>query len=142
VISGASEPFDRLRPREAREPVEVDGDPYSPNSADTAIIGSSPALQAVRERVRVVAPTDFTVLVNGETGTGKQLFARLIHDLSGRGAEPFIQVNCAAIPEGLLESELFGHEKGAFTSAVADRIGRFETPTRELSSSMKLANFL
>ena len=126
MLPGATEPFHRLRPCRTQEQVDANCDPHSQVLIDTAIIGSSPALQAVRERVRIVASTDFTVLINGETGTGKQLFARLIHELSGRGAEPFIQANCAAIPEGLLESELFGHEKGAFTSAVADRIGRFE----------------
>jgi formate hydrogenlyase transcriptional activator len=90
------------------------------------IVGSSPALQSTLQQARVVAPTDSTVLLYGETGTGKELFASLIHDLSRRAGGPFVRLNCAAIPEGLLESELFGHEKGAFTGAVAQRVGRFE----------------
>jgi transcriptional regulator with GAF, ATPase, and Fis domain len=77
------------------------------------------------QQARIVAPTDSTVVLYGETGTGKELFARLIHDLSRRAAGPFIRLNCAAIPEGLLESELFVQEKGAFTSAIAQRVGRF-----------------
>ena len=90
------------------------------------IIGSSPALESVLEQVERVAPTDSTVLVQGETGTGKELIARAIHNLSSRFGRPFIKLNCAAIPFDLLESELFGHEKGAFTGAIAQKIGRFE----------------
>jgi formate hydrogenlyase transcriptional activator len=90
------------------------------------IIGSSPALEAVLEQVERVAPTDSTVLVQGETGTGKELIARAIHNLSSRCGRPFVKLNCAAIPFDLLESELFGHEKGAFTGAIAQKIGRFE----------------
>lgn len=90
------------------------------------IIGSSPALEAVLEKVERVAPTDSTVLIEGETGTGKEVIARAIHALSARYGRPFIKVNCAAIPLDLLESELFGHEKGAFTGAIAQKIGRFE----------------
>jgi formate hydrogenlyase transcriptional activator len=90
------------------------------------IIGSSPALESVLEQVEQVAPTDATVLVQGETGTGKELIARAIHNLSSRCGRPFIKLNCAAIPFDLLESELFGHEKGAFTGAIAQKIGRFE----------------
>jgi formate hydrogenlyase transcriptional activator len=90
------------------------------------VIGNSPALRRVLKRVETVAPTDSTVLINGETGTGKELIARAIHDLSPRRSKPFVKLNCAAIPTGLLESELFGHEKGAFTGAIAQRIGRFE----------------
>ncbi len=89
-------------------------------------IGSSAPLRRVLKRVETVAPTDSTVLIYGETGTGKELIARAIHDLSPRRAKPFVKLNCAAIPTGLLESELFGHEKGAFTGAIAQRIGRFE----------------
>ncbi len=90
------------------------------------IIGNSPALESVLEQVEQVAPTDSTVLVQGETGTGKELVARAIHNLSSRCGRPFIKLNCAAIPFDLLESELFGHEKGAFTGAIAQKIGRFE----------------
>jgi formate hydrogenlyase transcriptional activator len=90
------------------------------------IIGKSPALESVLEQVEQVAPTDSTVLIQGETGTGKELIARAIHNLSSRCGRPFIKLNCAAIPFDLLESELFGHEKGAFTGAIAQKIGRFE----------------
>jgi formate hydrogenlyase transcriptional activator len=90
------------------------------------IIGDSPELESVLAEVDRVAPTDSTVLVLGETGTGKELIARAIHNISPRCARPFIKLNCAAIPFDLLESELFGHEKGAFTGAVALKIGRFE----------------
>src|SRR5579862_6845956 len=91
-----------------------------------AIVGESPALKAALRLVSVVAPTDSTVLILGETGTGKELFARALHDLSSRRERSFIKLNCAAIPLGLLESELFGHEKGAFTGAIAQKMGRFE----------------
>jgi formate hydrogenlyase transcriptional activator len=90
------------------------------------IVGNSAPLRKVLKRVETVAPTDSTVLIYGETGTGKELIARAIHDLSPRRSKPFVKLNCAAIPTGLLESELFGHEKGAFTGAIAQRIGRFE----------------
>jgi formate hydrogenlyase transcriptional activator len=90
------------------------------------IVGSSPALNFVFGEVERVAPTDSTVLVLGETGTGKELIARAIHNLSARSQRPFVKVNCAAIPFELLESELFGHERGAFTGAIAQKIGRFE----------------
>jgi formate hydrogenlyase transcriptional activator len=90
------------------------------------IIGDSQALKEALGQVRIVAPTDSTVLTLGETGTGKELIARAIHSLSTRHDHTFVKVNCAAIPLGLLESELFGHEKGAFTGAIAQKIGRFE----------------
>jgi formate hydrogenlyase transcriptional activator len=90
------------------------------------IVGRNWRLKAVTENIRIVAPADSTVLILGETGTGKELIAHAIHDLSPRKNYPFIKVNCAAIPSGLLESELFGHEKGAFTGAIAQKIGRFE----------------
>jgi formate hydrogenlyase transcriptional activator len=90
------------------------------------LIGDSPALEAVLEQVERVAPTNSTVLIQGETGTGKELIARAIHSISSRCGRPFVKLNCAAIPLDLLESELFGHERGAFTGAIAQRIGRFE----------------
>lgn len=90
------------------------------------IVGQSAALKAILKQVETVAPTDSTVLINGETGTGKELVARAIHALSSRRQATFVKLNCAAIPMGLLESEMFGHERGAFTGAIAQRIGRFE----------------
>ena len=90
------------------------------------IIGNSPALEAVLEQVERVAPTGSTVLIQGETGTGKELIAHAIHNISSRCGRPFVRLNCAAIPLDLLESELFGHEKGAFTGAIAQKVGRFE----------------
>ena len=94
------------------------------------IIGNSDALRRVLGMVKVVAPTDATVLINGETGTGKELIADAIHTCSERSDGPFVKVNCASIPAGLLESELFGHERGAYTGAVARGIGRFERANR------------
>ena len=90
------------------------------------IIGGSPALESVLKQVELVSPTDSTVLIQGETGTGKEVIARAVHKLSFRAGRPFLKLNCAAIPFDLLESELFGHERGAFTGAIAQRIGRFE----------------
>jgi formate hydrogenlyase transcriptional activator len=90
------------------------------------LIGNSSALETVLEQVNRVAPTDSTVLIQGETGTGKELIARAIHNVSSRCGRPFVKLNCAAIPLDLLESELFGHEKGAFTGAIAQKLGRFE----------------
>jgi formate hydrogenlyase transcriptional activator len=90
------------------------------------LIGNSPALESVLGHVERVAPTDATVLLQGETGTGKELIARAIHNISARCGRPYIKLNCAAIPFDLLESELFGHEKGAFTGAIAQKVGRFE----------------
>jgi len=94
------------------------------------IVGNSAALRRVLGMVRIVAPTDATVLINGETGTGKELIAEAIHESSDRSNGPFVKVNCAAIPAGLLESELFGHERGAYTGAVVRGIGRFERANR------------
>jgi transcriptional regulator with GAF, ATPase, and Fis domain len=90
------------------------------------IVGASPALQKVLDKVNLVAPTDASVLIWGETGTGKELIARAIHSSSARADKPFIKINCAALPAGLVESELFGHERGAFSGAIQRRIGRFE----------------
>ena len=90
------------------------------------LIGKSRSLEAVLEQVELVAPTDSTVLIQGETGTGKELIARAVHNVSSRCGRPFIKLNCAAIPHALLESELFGHERGAFTGAIAQKVGRFE----------------
>lgn len=94
------------------------------------IVGESPALRRALRHVATVAPTDSTVLIGGETGTGKELVARALHDLSPRKDRTFVKLNCAAIPTGLLESELFGHERGAFTGAVAQKVGRFELAHR------------
>src|SRR5258708_7757250 len=94
------------------------------------IVGASKALREVLDLVRTVAPTDSTALIEGETGTGKELIARAIHKHSTRRDRPFVKLNCAAIPLGLLESELFGHERGAFTGAVARKVGRFEAADR------------
>ncbi len=90
------------------------------------LVGKSPVMQRIFENVRIVSPTDATVLIEGPTGTGKDALARVIHELSPRRAHPFVKVNCAAIPETLLESEMFGYVKGAFTGAVEDRVGRFQ----------------
>jgi formate hydrogenlyase transcriptional activator len=97
-----------------------------PENGFDEIIGESPALEFVLAEVERVAPTDSTVLILGETGTGKELIARAIHNISVRCGRPFVKLNCSAIPFDLLESELFGHEKGAFTGAVAQKMGRFE----------------
>src|SRR6201998_2275206 len=90
------------------------------------IVGNGPALELVLAEVERVAPTDSTALILGETGTGKELIARAIHNISARCGRPFVKLNCSAIPFDLIESELFGHEKGAFTGAIAQKIGRFE----------------
>ncbi len=111
-----------IRPLQRQSPVDEDRNP----GAFAGIIGTSPALRAVLEQVGNVAPTSSTVLIEGETGVGKELIAQSIHYLSPRRNRNFVKLNCAAIPSGLLESELFGHEKGAFTSAIARKIGRFE----------------
>jgi transcriptional regulator with GAF, ATPase, and Fis domain len=109
-------------------PMEEAGSAQEPGAPDSfqGIIGSSLALKRALDQVITVATTDSTVLVEGETGTGKELIARAIHDLSPRRQRNFVKFNCAAIPLGLLESELFGHEKGAFTGAIVRKIGRFE----------------
>jgi formate hydrogenlyase transcriptional activator len=94
------------------------------------IVGRSEALRRVLEQIETVAPTDSTVLIYGETGSGKELIARAVHNLSARKSNAFVKLNCAAIPTGLLESELFGHERGAFTGAISQRVGRFELANR------------
>jgi DNA-binding NtrC family response regulator len=107
--------------------------PYSKDRKNvnfSELVGQSAALRRVLNEVETVAPTDSTVLICGETGTGKELIARAVHNLSLRRSNPFVKLNCAAIPSGLLESELFGHEKGAFTGAILQRIGRFELANR------------
>ncbi len=109
----------RARAEALEQDLGRDHDPHG-------IVGSSEPMQRVLEQVRKVAPTDATVLVLGESGTGKELVARAIHDASPRREKPFVSISCAAIPEGLLESELFGHEKGAFTGAIRRKLGRFE----------------
>src|SRR6266478_9084871 len=106
--------------------LELQRDAGESRNGFEGIVGSSTALRGVLDQIQTVAPTDSTVLIEGETGTGKELIARAIHNSSRRRSRPFIKLNCAAIPLGLLESELFGHEKGAFTGAVAQKIGRFE----------------
>ena len=100
------------------------------NDGFAGIVGASGALREVLDLVRTVAPANSTALIEGETGTGKELIARAIHEHSTRRDRPFVKLNCAAIPVGLLESELFGHERGAFTGAVARKVGRFEAADR------------
>jgi formate hydrogenlyase transcriptional activator len=114
-----------LRDKLATEKLYLEDEIRSDQNIGT-MIGDSPAFHSVLRNVHVVARTDASVLVYGETGTGKELVARAIHDLSDRSKRSFIKVNCAAIPATLLESELFGHEKGSFTGAFAQKIGRFE----------------
>jgi formate hydrogenlyase transcriptional activator len=118
-----------LKDRLAQEKVYLEDEIRSELNFEE-IVGRSASLRAVLQEIETVAPTDSTVLIYGETGTGKELIARAIHDLSSRNKNPFVKLNCAAIPTGLLESEMFGHEKGAFTGAVAQRIGRFELAHR------------
>src|SRR5271156_1421273 len=115
----------RLTDDLAEQYISLDEDTIEENPFES-IVGSNARLQAVLADVQIVAPADSTALIFGETGTGKELIARAIHDLSPRRNYAFVKVNCAAIPSGLLESELFGHERGAFTGAIAQKIGRFE----------------
>jgi formate hydrogenlyase transcriptional activator len=117
--------IEELNARLAEEKVYLEDEIRTVNRFEE-IIGQSRALKAILKQVETVAPTDSTVLIHGETGTGKELVARAIHDLSQRRQGTFVKLNCAAIPTGLLESEMFGHERGAFTGAIAQRIGRFE----------------
>ena len=121
--------IEELNSRLAEEKVYLEDEIRTENRFEE-IIGQSRALKAILKQVETVAPTDSTVMIYGETGTGKELLARAIHDLSARKQGTFVKLNCAAIPTGLLESEMFGHEKGAFTGAIAQRIGRFELAHR------------
>ena len=121
--------IEELKERLAEEKVYLEDEIRTDNRFEE-IVGQSRALKATLKQLETVAPTDSTVLIYGETGTGKELLARAIHDLSSRKQATFVKLNCAAIPTGLLESELFGHEKGAFTGAIAQRIGRFELANR------------
>lgn len=114
-----------LKDQLAREKLYLEDEIRSEMSFDE-IVGRSEALRRVLRQVETVAPTDSTVLIHGETGSGKELVARAIHDRSARAGRTFVKLNCAAIPSGLLESELFGHQKGAYTGAISDRVGRFE----------------
>ena len=114
-----------LKDQLAREKLYLEDEIRSELSFDE-IVGRSEALRRVLKQVETVAPTDSTVLIHGETGSGKELIARAIHDRGKRNGRTFVKLSCAAIPAGLLESELFGHQKGAFTGAIADRVGRFE----------------
>jgi formate hydrogenlyase transcriptional activator len=121
--------IEELNARLAEEKVYLEDEIRTENRFEE-IIGQSRALKAILKQIEIVAPTGSTVLIFGETGTGKELLARAIHDLSPRKKGTFVKLNCAAIPTGLLESEMFGHEKGAFTGAIAQRIGRFELADR------------
>ncbi|HXW93861.1 MAG TPA: sigma 54-interacting transcriptional regulator [Terriglobales bacterium] len=120
------EHYNRAQELESSEDKDYPADEPSSEASFEQIVGRSPALRRVLRQVEVVAPTDSGVLIQGETGTGKELIAQAVHDRSRRRDRPFIKVNCAAIPLGLLESELFGHEKGAFTGAITRKPGRFE----------------
>ena len=122
--SGFQSPVNSHRERQGAQ--EYLQEQVRPEDKFEDIIGRSASLRAVLDQVKIVAPTDSTVLILGETGTGKELIARAIHNQSSRRDKAFVRVNCAAIPSGLLESELFGHERGAFTGAIARKIGRFE----------------
>jgi formate hydrogenlyase transcriptional activator len=118
-----------LKNKLAREKLYLEGEIRSELKFEE-IVGKSEALHRVLQEVETVAPTDSTVLIYGETGTGKELIARAVHNLSARQSNSFVKLNCAAIPTGLLESELFGHERGAFTGATSQRVGRFELANR------------
>ena len=131
LLNAVEQAMNRSRQMAPCQPTPAAETPYAEDdrrsdSRFSEIVGHSAALRRVLQQVEIVAPTDATVLIDGETGTGKELIARAIHHRSGRRTHPLVTLNCAAIPPGLLESELFGHEKGAFTGALTQRIGRFE----------------
>lgn len=135
LLNAVGQAINRGRQIEQLRNKSADNNKYSKDALRneigfSEIVGQSAVLRRVLEEVETVAPTDSTVLIYGETGTGKELIARAIHNLSPRCSNAFVKLNCAAIPTGLLESELFGHEKGAFTGSVAQRIGRFELANR------------
>ena len=135
LLNAVEQAITRSRQIEQLKNKPAEEKPYSEDAlrseiSFSEIVGQSAALRRVLKEVETVAPTDSTVLICGETGTGKELIARAIHNFSPRSSNPFVTLNCAAIPTGLLESELFGHEKGAFTGAIARRIGRFELANR------------
>lgn len=117
--------FENFKDQILREPISLN-EQNKPKYNFNEIVGSSDSLKQVLSKVNLVADTDATVLIRGETGTGKELIARAIHSNSSRKDRPLVKVNCPAIPEGLLESEMFGHEKGAFTGALTKKIGKFE----------------
>ena len=121
----AFECIEKLKEKLETEKVYLEEEIRTDNNFEE-IVGDSVALRRVLKEVETVAPTDSTVLIHGETGTGKELIARALHHLSPSRQRTFVKLNCAAIPSGLLESELFGHEKGAFTGAIAQKVGRFE----------------
>ncbi len=121
----AFECIEKLKEKLTREKIYLEEEIRTEHNFDE-IVGESAALRRVLKEVETVAPTDSTVLIRGETGTGKELIARALHQLSPRRDRTFVKINCAAIPTGLLESELFGHEKGAFTGAITQKVGRFE----------------
>src|SRR5258708_5159965 len=123
-----SRQIEQLKNKSGEKPLS--GDELRSEIGFSEIVGQSAALRHVLEEVGTVASTDSTVLIHGETGTGKELIARAIHNLSLRDSKPFVKLNCAAIPSGLLESEMFGHERGAFTGAISQRVGRFELANR------------
>ena len=125
ALQRAQEELSELTQKLAQENLYLEGE-IRADANFKEIVGTTPAVHRVLKAVETVAPTDSTVLISGETGTGKELIARAIHNLSSRRSRTFVRLNCAAIPAGLLESELFGHERGAFTGAFAQRIGRLE----------------
>jgi len=136
----AFQEIEALKDKLAKEKAYLEEEARTENDFGN-IVGQNAALRAILKKVETVAPTDSTVLVRGETGTGKELIARAVHDLSPRKDRTFVKLNCAAIPTGLLESELFGHEKGAFTGAITHKLGRFELAHQGTLFSTKSGTF-